>query len=480
MVKKEKSNVWKFLCFISQAIRRKQLKPRLLRNGALMMAVVMLAGMLCITGSVRVSAVCGSTGIPSDTLTIKVGYFGGPYYTKKVYTLNDFDKLPQVEQAYTFIDNMPAICIDAAKGVRLSDLMEDAGIDVNSIQKFYFYATDIKQGWYECFDKADLLDTPRYYYPNLASHWDYDTQSALPEAEEGAVRVDTIMAYKDNWQRYADEPDFSTYDTSTRFRLLLGQVDLVEHNAATSAKWVHSIEVMLGGMPPTKVTLDQNIVDIKVGSTFQLKAAVYPDKATDKGVNWSSSDPAVATVDENGLVTVVGPGTAVITASTVVGNITSTCVVNGGSQGAEADGTAAAGTTEQKAEITDISAGAKEQKEETPDASAETKEQEEIPDTSAEKNEQNNQQYLVEKEAADTKKTENSVEEANVLGVSTSVEEAASQPWRVLEMSPDAVPLQQKKQKGLDVYTVLIFAVLFLSGALKKYSEYKKYLKGKL
>ncbi len=92
---------------------------------------------------------------------------------------------------------------------------------------------------------------------------------------------------------------------------------------------MHAIEVMLGGAPPAGVTLDQDIAHLKVGSTVQLTATVAPDDATDKSVIWSSSDTGVATVDKHGLVTVVGPGTATITVSTVVGEMTATCIVNG-------------------------------------------------------------------------------------------------------------------------------------------------------
>ncbi len=51
------------------------------------------------------------------------------------------------------------------------------------------------------------------------------------------------------------------------------------------------------------------------GEAIQLTARVMPENATNKNVTWSSSNTAVATVDENGLV-VFGdtPGTAVITA----------------------------------------------------------------------------------------------------------------------------------------------------------------------
>jgi hypothetical protein len=52
-----------------------------------------------------------------------------------------------------------------------------------------------------------------------------------------------------------------------------------------------------------------------VGDVFLLSAVVTPADATDKTLSWSSSDPAVATVDSAGTVTINAPGTAVITAS---------------------------------------------------------------------------------------------------------------------------------------------------------------------
>ena len=65
----------------------------------------------------------------------------------------------------------------------------------------------------------------------------------------------------------------------------------------------------------------------KAGETLQLAATIYPDSATNKTVTWKSSDKTVATVDESGLVTAVGNGTANITATTEDGNFKATCQV---------------------------------------------------------------------------------------------------------------------------------------------------------
>ncbi len=62
------------------------------------------------------------------------------------------------------------------------------------------------------------------------------------------------------------------------------------------------------------ITLNQSSADIEIGGTLQLTATVAPADADMTSVIWSSSDTSVATVDANGLVTSVAPGTATIIA----------------------------------------------------------------------------------------------------------------------------------------------------------------------
>ena len=78
----------------------------------------------------------------------------------------------------------------------------------------------------------------------------------------------------------------------------------------------------------TGITLDKTSVFIKPGSTTQLTATVSPDNAYDKSVTWSSSNTAVATVDNNGKVTAVADGIATITVQSAMNsNIKATCQV---------------------------------------------------------------------------------------------------------------------------------------------------------
>ena len=89
-----------------------------------------------------------------------------------------------------------------------------------------------------------------------------------------------------------------------------------------------TVVVNVTELPIDTVVLDKLNVIIELGATDQLTAIVKPENTTDddKSIVWSSSDETVATVDENGVVTAVGGGTAVITA-TAWNGVKATCEV---------------------------------------------------------------------------------------------------------------------------------------------------------
>ena len=70
----------------------------------------------------------------------------------------------------------------------------------------------------------------------------------------------------------------------------------------------------------SSITLDKENLSLDAGRSEKLSASSAE-------VNWKTSDPGVATVDENGNVTGVNEGTCKITASTKDGKFESECVV---------------------------------------------------------------------------------------------------------------------------------------------------------
>ena len=76
----------------------------------------------------------------------------------------------------------------------------------------------------------------------------------------------------------------------------------------------------------TGITLDKTEVTINEGENTILTATIAPADATIKDVNWSSNNESVATVTD-GIVSGLSVGSATITATTVDGEFTASCVV---------------------------------------------------------------------------------------------------------------------------------------------------------
>ena len=270
-------------------------------------------------------------GLSADTLVIKVGYFGGPYYEKALFSLDELWAMDVVYTDFTFLDNMPSVVISHVAGVRLSDLMAAAGIDVGSIQSFYFWTRDKSSDYYTSFTKTALIDTPRYCYYSLPDNWDQEWGEANEYADSYGVPVDTLIALADDWTRCIAGAtfgsDYMNLNTNTRFRLVFGQTNTTERTASRSAKWIHEIVVELGGAPT--LTLDASALDGEVGSVLRTEAVVGGESAVlqHEQITWASCDEGVASVDEHGNITVHSEGTAVITAT--FAGITASVVVSG-------------------------------------------------------------------------------------------------------------------------------------------------------
>lgn len=80
-------------------------------------------------------------------------------------------------------------------------------------------------------------------------------------------------------------------------------------------------------VPVSSIALSKTSTELAVGSSETLTVAVAPTNATNKSINWSSSNAAVATV-ENGTVRAISAGTATITATAADGSgVSASCTV---------------------------------------------------------------------------------------------------------------------------------------------------------
>ena len=97
--------------------------------------------------------------------------------------------------------------------------------------------------------------------------------------------------------------------------------------SAGAQKGSCSLTVVAKVINVSGLSLDVTSKSLEEGESFSLIATVTPVTATDKSVNWTSSNTAVATVDQSGKVTAVKAGSATITAKTADGGKSATCAV---------------------------------------------------------------------------------------------------------------------------------------------------------
>ncbi len=83
-----------------------------------------------------------------------------------------------------------------------------------------------------------------------------------------------------------------------------------------------------GSVPVTGIKIEQSaFTNLAVGNKIQLTAVVSPEGASNKTVTWVSSNPAIASVDNEGVVSGLKAGTIIITAISSDGNIKASIAV---------------------------------------------------------------------------------------------------------------------------------------------------------
>ncbi len=81
--------------------------------------------------------------------------------------------------------------------------------------------------------------------------------------------------------------------------------------------------------PITSIRLNKSSAALAAGDTLALTASIYPNDATDPRYSWSSTNPSVAGVNENGVVTALAKGEAEIKAEASDGSgVTASCTIS--------------------------------------------------------------------------------------------------------------------------------------------------------
>ena len=315
-------------------------------------------------------ALCAALALPAladsvtDTISVCIGYFGwteDEYVEKAKFPWQELDDwyggaLDTHEEFYSYSNGGGRTYLVYARGFYIRDLLDYAGVDVNSIASIDFFTKDHSNGAYRSFTKYALLDQPRYYFPNLAADPETGELYAWDGGDDlwvGAYQVEPMLALEDytewdtsgfDFESYVDE---SLFSTGNRFHLFFGQQSPEEAATSSAAKYVYKILVTFSGTPV--LSSEEQNLDLIVGSDHALHvtADAEDDALTDyvqQNLQYVSSDPSVVSVDQYGRLHVNAEGDAVITAS--FGQSSVSVNVHIGSGGASGTGSTSGTGTE--------------------------------------------------------------------------------------------------------------------------------------
>ena len=135
-----------------------------------------------------------------------------------------------------------------------------------------------------------------------------------PDALEGHRNDYAQSSKQKNRNPFVDHPELA-------WRIFGDQASTDVKNACMQA-----YPYNVGTIDPTGITLNRTSASLEQGETIQLTASLEPNNATGN-VSWQSNNVNVVTVSNNGLVTAVGPGNALITAR-VSQSIYTTCTIS--------------------------------------------------------------------------------------------------------------------------------------------------------
>lgn len=139
----------------------------------------------------------------------------------------------------------------------------------------------------------------------------YENDATLPKGEE-VVTVEGV-------EGQLEEVFLVTYEDGVEVSRSLVSSSIVKEP-------VHQVIKVGTAVPITSIALDKSEVEIEKGDNATLVASILPEDTTDEAaIQWTTSDPSVATVDQNGVITAVDGGIAEITAS--VGGLSATATV---------------------------------------------------------------------------------------------------------------------------------------------------------
>ena len=176
--------------------------------------------------------------------------------------------------------------------------------------------------------KMDSIPVTVNNVPLTGISLDEDTLS-LPIGNTASIPVSFLPpnALNQNIHWQSTNNDIATVDENG---LVTGIMDGNAFVVATSEDggFSDSCFIDVTQVPLERIELRLKEINVWIDDFEQINVNVFPENAHNKDIIWTIDDESIATVDQNGVVTAVGPGSTVVTATSIVGERTDTCRVN--------------------------------------------------------------------------------------------------------------------------------------------------------
>ncbi|MBB6461829.1 Ig-like domain-containing protein [Flammeovirga kamogawensis] len=195
-------------------------------------------------------------------------------------------------------------------------------VSINTNGETFFMSNNLFaggiNGQFSNLDVDKVWGDPAFLAEGVLSKYGYQLQEGSPAINSGTTKVGPAIP----GAGYGIFKDLTPYPTVDYYGNGINLFDGTPNIGACNAKNGEFVDDI--SLTPQEISIDSSLVTIAAGDTQILNATILPTAHT---IIWTSDNQAVATVDQNGLVTAIAGGKAIISAATEGGHISTSCDV---------------------------------------------------------------------------------------------------------------------------------------------------------
>ena len=208
---------------------------------------------------------------------------------------------------------------DAFSKIEAEDFCTESDVDINNSDN---YIENIHNGDWIQYENIDFGSGVNTIYVSASSQKDGGILEIRQGSSFGTLLGSLVIENTDGWG------DYETFVTS--FEAITGEQEdiyfVFKGNSGFlfNVDWIQFSNENISPTPEpvTGIVVSPKEFSLEIGAMYQLTVEISPANADNQNVIWSSDNQAVVTVSNTGMLTAIGTGIAVITATTEDGQKT--------------------------------------------------------------------------------------------------------------------------------------------------------------